>query len=199
MKFKHLLKLLFSRIYIKISSGPLKGKKWIAVSGYCFIRGDYEPYKTEAFLNNFSCGNTLFDIGAHIGTFSILSSSKVGSGKVFAIEASKDSFNLLRINVALNQCANISVYHLAITDKEGTCTLYHGLQTWGHSTVKKRSKSSETVESCTLSTFLERNRIAAQYTANATRKYERNSGTCRAGSSMNAIRAERATVPAPRK
>jgi FkbM family methyltransferase len=104
-------------------------------------------------------GDVIIDIGAHIGTFSILSSSKVGSGKVFAIEASKDSFNLLRINVALNQCANISVYHLAITDKEGSCTLYHGFQTWGHSTVKKLSKSSETVESCTLSTFLERNRI----------------------------------------
>lgn len=104
-------------------------------------------------------GDVIIDVGAHIGTFSILSSSKVGSGKVFAIEASKDSFNLLRINVALNQCANISVYHLAITDKEGTCRLYHGLQTWGHSTVKRLSRSNETVESCTLSTFLERNRI----------------------------------------
>lgn len=104
-------------------------------------------------------GDVIIDVGAHIGTFSILSSSKVGSGKVFAIEASKDSFNLLRINVALNQCANISVYHLAITEKEGTCTLYHDTENRGHSTVKRLSKSSETVESCTLSTFLERNRI----------------------------------------
>ena len=104
-------------------------------------------------------GHVIIDIGAHIGTFSLLSSSKVECGKVYAIEASEDSFNLLRINVALNQCANISVHHLAIADKEGTCILYHDIGNWGHSTVRKLSKSSETVKSCTLSTFLERNCI----------------------------------------
>ncbi len=103
--------------------------------------------------------HVIIDIGAHIGTFAILSSSRVRGGKVYAIEASKDSFNLLRINVALNQCANISVHHLAISDRDGTCTLYHDRGNWGHSTAKKLSKSRETVKSCTLSTFLERNRI----------------------------------------
>jgi FkbM family methyltransferase len=104
-------------------------------------------------------GHVIIDIGAHIGTFSLLSSSKVGCGKVYAVEASEDSFNLLRINVALNQCANISVHHLAMADEEGTCTLYHAIGNWGHSTVRKLSKYSETVESCTLSAFLEKNRI----------------------------------------
>ena len=104
-------------------------------------------------------GHVIIDIGAHIGTFALLSSSKVGSGKVYAIEASEDSFNLLRINVALNKCANISVFHLAISNKEGTCTLFHDIGNWGHSTVKKLSKSSEPVKSQTLSTFLERNQI----------------------------------------
>lgn len=104
-------------------------------------------------------GHVIIDIGAHIGTFSLLSSSKVRRGKVYAIEASKESFNLLRINTALNHCANISVYHLAITDKEGICTLYHGRSNRGHSTVKRLSQSTEAVTCCTLSTFLERNRI----------------------------------------
>ena len=104
-------------------------------------------------------GDVIIDIGAHIGTFSLLSSSKVELGKVYAIEASEDSFNLLRINVALNQCTNISVHHLAIADKEGTSILYHDIGNWGHSTVRKLSKYSETVKSCTLSTFLERNGI----------------------------------------
>ncbi len=105
-------------------------------------------------------GHVIIDIGADIGTFSLLSSSKVGRGRVHAIEASEDSFNLLRINVALNQCANITVHHLAIADKEGTCTLYHSdTGNWGHSTVRIRSRSSETVKSCTLSAFLERNQI----------------------------------------
>ncbi|HEB12086.1 MAG TPA: FkbM family methyltransferase [Actinobacteria bacterium] len=104
-------------------------------------------------------GHVIIEIGAHIGTFSLLSSSKIGHGKVYAIEASEDSFNLLRINVALNQPANISVHHLAIADKEGRCTLYHDAGNWGNSTVKRLSESSETVNACTLSAFLDRNRI----------------------------------------
>ena len=104
-------------------------------------------------------GHVIIDIGAHIGTFSLLASSKVRHGKVYAVEASEESFNLLRINVALNRCANISVHHLAMADKEGTYMLYHDTDNHGHSTVKRISKSSETVKSCTLSTFLERNRI----------------------------------------
>jgi FkbM family methyltransferase len=104
-------------------------------------------------------GHVIIDIGAHIGTFSLLASSKVGQGKVYAIEACEDSFNLLRINVALNQCANISIYHLAMADKEGTCTLYHDTGNWGHSIVKNFLRFSENVKSCTLTAFFESNRI----------------------------------------
>lgn len=103
--------------------------------------------------------DVIIDIGAHIGTFSILAASKAKHGKVYAIEASEDSFNILKINVALNQCTNVSAHHLAIGDKEGKTTLYHDKGNWGHSTVKRLSLSSETVNSCTLSSFLEKNKI----------------------------------------
>ena len=101
----------------------------------------------------------IIDVGAHIGTFSLLASSKVRRGRVYAIEACEDSFNLLRINVALNNAANISVHHLAITDRKGTCRLYHDRGNWGHSIVSRPSKYYETVTSCTLTDFLERNEI----------------------------------------
>lgn len=101
----------------------------------------------------------IIDVGAHIGTFSLLASSKVRRGRVYAIEACEDSFNLLQINVALNNAANISVYHLAITDRKGTCRLYYYRDNWGHSIVSQLSKYYETVTSCTLTDFLERNEI----------------------------------------
>lgn len=106
-------------------------------------------------------GDVIIDMGAHIGTFSLLASSKVGNGKVYSIEASQETFNLLRINVALNKCSNISVHHLAMADKDGECTLYHDTVegNWGHSTVKKLSEINETVKSCALSTFMEMNQI----------------------------------------
>ena len=103
--------------------------------------------------------HVIIDIGAHIGTFSLLASSKVERGRVYAIEASEDSFNYLRINIALNRCTNISAHHLALTDKKGTITLHHDVGNWGHSVVRAFSDLGETVESCTLSDFLDKNRI----------------------------------------
>lgn len=106
-------------------------------------------------------GHVIIDMGAHIGTFSLLSSSKVIGGKVYAIEACEETYNLLRINVALNQCNNISVHHLAMADNEGETTLYYDTVegNWGHTTVKKLSDFNEAVKSCTLPIFLERNHI----------------------------------------
>jgi FkbM family methyltransferase len=108
-------------------------------------------------------GGVVIDMGAHIGTFSLLASSKVcNTGKVYAIEASADTFNFLKINVALNKRDNISVHRLAMADKDGTCVLFHDLEAgnWGHSTVKKLSAVTEPVQSCTLKKFMEKNVIS---------------------------------------
>ena len=103
-----------------------------------------------------AAGHVIVDIGAHIGTFALSASAKVGpSGQVHAIEASADSFNMLRINVALNHAENVAVHHLAIADTNGTCTLYHDNGNWGHSMVKRLSASSEQASCSTLAHFLE--------------------------------------------
>jgi len=56
MKVKHAFKILFSGILIRIKSGPVGGKKWIATSGGKFTMGTQEKYKTEAFLKSFKKG-----------------------------------------------------------------------------------------------------------------------------------------------
>jgi FkbM family methyltransferase len=101
--------------------------------------------------------DTVVEIGSHIGTFSILSSPKVGL--VYSVEACLESFNLMLINIALNECENVKASHLAISDKDGECFLYHDSGNWGHTTVKAVSTVRETVQTCTLKNFLERNRI----------------------------------------
>jgi FkbM family methyltransferase len=101
----------------------------------------------------------VIDIGAHIGTFSLLASSKVPLGKVYAIEPSEDTFHFLRVNVALNRAINVSVHHLAIMAERGVATLYHDAGNWGHSVVKRLSPRSEQVAACSLSDFMEDNGI----------------------------------------
>ena len=103
--------------------------------------------------------DVIVDVGGHIGTFSLLASSKVPQGKVFSIEASADTFNFLRINVALNRATNISAHHLALLDKRGTCTLHHDAGNWGHSVVTRLSNRGETVACCSLAEFMDDNAI----------------------------------------
>ena len=98
--------------------------------------------------------DVILDVGAHIGAFSLLASAKAPRGHVHAIEASRDTFNLLRINVALNRAANIQAHHLALTDRKGTIELFHAGGNWEHSIVKPMSRSSEIVRCTTLTDFL---------------------------------------------
>ena len=111
---------------------------------------EYQPSDTDVIL----------DIGAHIGTFAVLAASKVPRGAVHAIEACQDTFEFLRMNVALNRMTNLHAHHLALSGEHGVCTLYHDAENWGHSVVHQQSASSETVESRTLQDFFEENGIA---------------------------------------
>ncbi|KPK97164.1 MAG: hypothetical protein AMJ95_10480 [Omnitrophica WOR_2 bacterium SM23_72] len=107
-------------------------------------------------------GHTIIDVGAHIGTFSILAASKVTQGKVFAIEACQDTFNYLKKNTELNGFKNIIPEHLALCDKSGTIRLYHDLTegSWGDTIVKKVSDSFEDCPCDTLEGFLKSRNIA---------------------------------------
>ena len=110
---------------------------------------EYHPAETDVII----------DVGAHIGTFSVLAASKVPRGAVYAVEACEDTFNFLRINAALNKLGNLSTSHLALSDRRGTCTLYYDPGNWGHSVVCQVSNRSEVVECCTLQQFLDERQI----------------------------------------
>ncbi len=123
---------------------------------YCSIDDPFFSRVPEYQLDE---DHVIIDIGAYIGTFSLVAASKVKHGKVYAIEANQEAFNLLRINTALNNATNISLHHLAIGDRTGTCKLYYYKEYLGHSTVNVRSRHYEVVNSCTLADFMERNNI----------------------------------------
>jgi hypothetical protein len=47
---KHQGKKILSGLVLRIRNGPLKGFRWIVVSGKHFIQGTYEPFKTDALI-----------------------------------------------------------------------------------------------------------------------------------------------------
>ncbi len=132
MNLKHTLKLLLSGLYVKIRSGPLKGKKWSIASGNKFIRGNYEQYKTDAFLEHFISGSIFFDIGAHIGYYSSIAAVINGSsGHIFAFEPRPMNIKFFRKHVGVNKFQNITLFEAAagvtdglvrFDDKHGSAT-----------------------------------------------------------------------------
>lgn len=100
-------------------------------------------------------GDTIVDVGAHIGTFSLLAAQRIAPGIVHAIEPSLDSFHFLRLNVALNDYPNIRANHFAIAANDGVATLSHDNGNWGHSTIANLSKSEESVPAISLKSFFD--------------------------------------------
>jgi FkbM family methyltransferase len=98
--------------------------------------------------------SVIIDVGAHIGTFSLLSSKKVPSGKVIAIEACKETYDLLESNVNGNNLKNIIPYHLALSDKKGKTRLFYDRGNWGHSIMSPLSQEGEEVETDSLENIL---------------------------------------------
>jgi FkbM family methyltransferase len=104
--------------------------------------------------------HVVLDIGAHIGTFALLAGSKVPQGRVVAVEASAETFDLLRINVALNKLNNITPLHMAVSDKIGTAYLHHDPHgNWGHSLYHNEGGGQEKVETITLGALLKKHNI----------------------------------------
>jgi FkbM family methyltransferase len=114
----------------------------------------HDPYLRAVSEYTANDGEIQIDVGAHIGTFSLFASSKSRHCTVHAIEASLDTYNVLRINAALNPNSNIVAHHLALADSNGSTTLFHESGNWGHSIVSKRSKISETTQALTLESFM---------------------------------------------
>ncbi len=70
-------------------------------------------------------GDIVVDIGAHIGLYTIIGAKRVGAqGKVVAIEADPENFEMLNSNIKLNQLTNVIPLNYAVYSKETKIKLY---------------------------------------------------------------------------
>ena len=104
--------------------------------------------------------NTIIDVGAHLGSFSLKAVTLNPLMKVVAIEASSDNFRLLKQNIEINHLEQtIKALNIALSDKTGEEVLYMSNESWGHSTTRENSSKPETVEALTLEDLFLRNQI----------------------------------------
>lgn len=116
------LRLLPARTCIPVLQGPLRGKRWIVGAGNhsCWL-GCYETGKQEQLRTLIRPGDTVYDLGANSGYFSLLCSLLTGpAGRVIAFEPLPANILLLNRHLSLNRIANCTVVETAVSDREGT-------------------------------------------------------------------------------
>jgi FkbM family methyltransferase len=114
----------------------------------------------EDILENFSpmTGDTVIDVGAAFGFYTIISSKRVGlGGKVIAIEAQPDIYEMLNKNIRLNQLTNVTTLNLAAYSKESKLKIYSN-----YSIMTERANNKEKfveVNANTLDTIIQKTGI----------------------------------------
>jgi FkbM family methyltransferase len=92
-----------------------------------FLEGGrlYEPEIAEVFNRAIQPGDTVFDVGANVGIFSILAARLVGpAGCVVGFEPGPDNLERLAANIALNDLTNITVVTQPVSDRIGPVTFH---------------------------------------------------------------------------
>jgi FkbM family methyltransferase len=122
------LQKLPSNLRIPVLQGALRGRRWIVgSSNHGFWLGSYEYSKQRAFSAVVRRGYTVFDLGAHVGFYSLLASVLVGpEGRVISFEPVPRNLGFLRRHLALNKIENCSVWEAAVGISDGTASFETG-------------------------------------------------------------------------
>jgi len=130
------IRRVFNRIVstagIKIECQTIWGGKFRCdprdvIQNRLLYHGVWEPALTRYVEAILRPGDSLLDIGANVGYYSILAGMLVGEeGQVFAVEPMPETVGALRVNIALNGLDNITVIERAVTTSPNSLTMYYG-------------------------------------------------------------------------
>lgn len=91
--------------------------------------GNHEPHIQEALKAELRPGMQFWDVGTHIGFFSLQAARLVGDGGcVRAFEPMPDNIDRIKRNIELNGASNVTVVPVAVSAEAGSATMYarHG-------------------------------------------------------------------------
>lgn len=102
--------------------------------------------------------DTVMDIGAHIGLFTLFASQFCKNGKIYCFEPVKENYDILVSNINLNHLSNVSAFNIAVTDKTSPVRIFLNQDESGHSMFEQNSTPIET-QSTTLKNIFDENNI----------------------------------------
>jgi len=111
-----------TRIWLRVPRGQAKGL-WIFVDprfdpDYC--NGEHEAWAQDLLRKHLKSGDCFYDVGGHIGFFSLLAARIVGaSGNVTAFEPDSGNAAVFRANCERNQMSQITLMQAAVWRSSG--------------------------------------------------------------------------------
>lgn len=127
------------------------------ISGDIARSGVWEPFESKVFSCLCQAGDTVLDLGANIGWYSVLAARLVGSdGGVFAFEPDPRNARLLEMNAAVSDPYHvIQIYRSAVGESEAEALFYKSETNLGDHRLFSDGSSRETypVNVTTLDSF----------------------------------------------
>jgi FkbM family methyltransferase len=130
---EHPFRLLTSRIFVKIgiSSFFIIDRKYYKIKFYptslsqaLYINPNQRVEDENFFISYCREGDIVVDVGANIGTLTLLSASLVKkNGKVFSFEPHPRTYEYLLKNITLNKFSNIETFCYGVGDKDSVFEL----------------------------------------------------------------------------
>ena len=106
-------------VRVKINGFILK----LPTKYYRLFPSDYESSTFKFIKKHINKGDTIIDIGAHIGLYSVYF-AKLTKGMVFSFEPTRETIEVLKRTIEINHCSNVTVIDGAISDKRSRAVFY---------------------------------------------------------------------------
>lgn len=143
---------------LPISAGPARGLRMdVAGSRPSYLLGTAEPEVVDFLIAHVRPGDTVYDVGANVGYFTLIAAQLVGpQGRVVAFEPLPQNAAALRRNVELNGLDHVVVAEAAVSARNGTAVLSVGDSDQEATLLGGRTAGTVTVATTTLDAALER-------------------------------------------
>jgi len=148
--------LMPSEQWINVHSTPLLANIHDrGIGEYMFLQGGYALARVSEIQKAVKKGDTVIDIGANIGYFTVLLANLVGpKGKVYAFEPDPRNFYLLQRTIKRNGWTHVITEQKAVSNKAGEFLLYQTRSCAANTLAPGEHISSVKVSVVTLDDFL---------------------------------------------
>lgn len=107
----------------------------------------WEPKETYWFMTVLREGDTVVDIGANVGYYTLLGARIVGeTGRIYAFEPDPVAFGILEKNVRINGLTNVVLEQKAVSNEPGAIRLYLAAVNKGDHKIYETDESRASIE-----------------------------------------------------